>query len=71
MNYRKKTIEIRRAMKELHDIPYSFPLLREMIERKQKERIKYYARIDYNLRVFGKSALKFDDIDYQPFNSIF
>jgi hypothetical protein len=36
----------------------------EALKIKEQERIKYFARIDYNLRVHGSSKLKFDDIDY-------
>ncbi len=64
MNYREKAIHIERAIKELSDTIYKFPLLSEMIERKRSERIKYFARINYNVMVFGKSPMKFNDIDY-------
>jgi hypothetical protein len=64
MNYKEKANEIEIIINEIRLIPYQFPLLSDLIKRRKEEKSKLYARITYNLMVFGKSAMMFDDIDY-------
>lgn len=64
MDYQKKTEEIEKAIEELRRIKYKFPLLCELIKRKQKAKSEYYARITLNLTLYGTSPMHFDDIEY-------
>lgn len=66
MDYEKKTREIEEAVWEVFNIPYQFPLLNELLARRTRARKEYFARINYNLMVYGKSPLQFDDINYKP-----
>lgn len=66
MENEKKTREIEEVLMEISFIPYQFPLITEMLERKWKAKKEYFARIDYNLRMHGSSPLQFDDINYKP-----
>lgn len=64
MDYAKKTIEIEEAMEELRRVKLQFPLVMDLIRKRQIIRKEYFARISYNLDIYGTSPLKFDDIDY-------
>jgi hypothetical protein len=67
MDYNKKTDEIYDALAEIDKVIYQFPLLMEMKRRKRALAKKYWARVNYNMTMYGKTKLVFDDIDYSPF----
>jgi hypothetical protein len=66
MDYKKKTREINEVLMDIALIRYQFPLITDMLERKRKAKREYFARIDYNLKMYGTSPLQFDDINYKP-----
>lgn len=63
MDYNKKADEIYDLLDEIDDLIWQFPLLSEMRERKLRIKREYFARINFNLMVYGSSPLKFDDIE--------
>ena len=66
MDYQKKADEIWKAIEDMGKVKFQFPFMAEMIRYKEEQRKKYYARINSNIFLHGKSALIFDDIDYNP-----
>ncbi len=64
MDYKAKTLEIEEAINNLGK--GDFPLTKELIGKINKDRREYFARVNYNLAMFGKSSLSFDDIKYYP-----
>lgn len=62
--YKVMAEKINSVIQERKDCIKDFPLLHQMVQDEEERRRLYFARINYNLAVYGKSSLIFEDIDY-------